>query len=96
MKTSFQARASVLARGPLRLVTAVALVRPTKSIMDVEVRSVKKKMKDKAFARAVKREDIISGTAQLGVEMDEHIALVIEAMQGVASELGLDGSAARG
>ena len=78
------------------LVTAVALVRPTKSIMDVEVRSVKKKMKDKAFARAVKREDIINGTAQLGVEMDEHIALVIEAMRGVASELGLDGSAAGG
>ena len=78
------------------LVTAVALVRPTKSIMDVEVRSVKKKMKDKAFARGVKREDIVNGTAQLGVEMDEHIALVIEAMQGVASELGLDGSAAGG
>ena len=74
------------------LITAVALVRPTKSIMDVEVRSVKKKMKDKAFARAVRREDVIKGTAQLGVDMDEHIALVIEAMQGVASELGLDGS----
>ena len=75
------------------LVTAVALVRPSKSIMDVEVRSVKKKLKDKAFARGVLREDIIKGTAQLGVDLDEHIALVIKAMQGVASELGLDGQA---
>ncbi len=76
------------------LVTAVALVRPTKSVMDVKVKSVKKKMKDKSFARGVLREDIINGTAQLGVEMDEHIATVIEAMQGVASELGLGPPAA--
>jgi putative nucleotidyltransferase with HDIG domain len=75
------------------LVTAVALVRPTKSLMDVQVSSVKKKMKDKAFARSVLREDIVNGTAQLGVDMNDHIALVIEAMQGVASELGLDGRA---
>ena len=71
------------------LVTAVALVRPSKSVMDVKVKSVKKKMKDKSFARGVLREDIINGTAQLGVDIDEHIATVIEAMQGVASELGL-------
>ena len=71
------------------LVTAVALVRPSKSVMDVKVKSVKKKMKDKSVARGVLREDIINGTAQLGVDIDEHIATVIEAMQGVASELGL-------
>lgn len=74
------------------LVTAVALVRPNKSVMEVEVKSVRKKMKDKAFARGVIREDIINGTAQLGVDMDEHIALVIQAMQGVAEELGLKGT----
>ena len=71
------------------LVTAEALVRPSKSVMDVKVKSVKKKMKDKSFAKGVLREDIINGSAQLGVDIDEHIATVIEAMQGVASELGL-------
>ena len=76
------------------LVTAVALVRPSKSVMDVKVKSVKKKMKDKSFARGVLREDIIKGTAQLGVDIDEHIATVIEAMQGVASDLGLGPPAA--
>ena len=74
------------------LVNAVALVQPTKSVMDVKVRSVKKKMKDKSFAKGVIREDIVNGTAQLGIDIDDHIATVIEAMQGVASELGLDGS----
>ena len=74
------------------LVNAVALVQPTKSVMDVKVRSVKKKMKDKSFAKGVIREDIVNGTAQLGFDIDEHIATVIEAMQGVASELRLDGS----
>ena len=74
------------------LINAVALVQPTKSVMDVKVRSVKKKLKDKSFARGVIREDITNGTAQLGVELDDHITTVIEAMQGVASELGLDGS----
>ncbi|MFQ5933989.1 MAG: HDIG domain-containing metalloprotein [Dehalococcoidia bacterium] len=78
------------------LVTAVALVRPTKSIMDVKVKSVKKKLKDKAFARGVIREDIYNGTEQLWVDMDQHIDTVIKALQGVASELGLDGSAVRG
>ena len=76
------------------LVTAVALVRPSKSVMDVKVKSVQKKMKDKSFARGVLREDIIKGTAQLGVDIDEHIATVIEAMQGVASDLGLGPPAA--
>ena len=74
------------------LVNAVALVQPTKSVMDVKVRSVRKKMKDKSFAKGVIREDIVNGTAQLGFDIDEHIATVIEAMQGVASDLGLDGS----
>ena len=55
------------------LVNAVALVQPTKSVMDVKVRSVKKKLKDKSFARGVIREDITNGTAQLGVELDDHI-----------------------
>ena len=77
------------------LVNAVALVQPTKNINDVKVRSVKKKLKDKSFARGVIREDIANGTAQLGVELDDHIATIIEAMQSVASELGLDGRLAR-
>ena len=67
------------------LVNAVALVQPTKSVMDLKVRSVRKKMKDKSFAKGVIREDIVNGTAQLGIDIDEHIATVIEAMQGVAS-----------
>jgi putative nucleotidyltransferase with HDIG domain len=70
-------------------IVAVALVRPSKSIMDVNVSSVKKKFKDKAFARAVSREDIYNGAEELGVELNEHIALVIESMQGIADELGL-------
>ena len=73
-------------------IVAVTLVRPTKSIMDVEVSSVRKKMKDKAFAAAVSREDIAKGADELGFPLDEHIASVIEAMQGVAAELGLAGS----
>ena len=69
--------------------TAVALVRPNKSIHGVEVSSVKKKMKDKAFARAIRREDIVNGAAELGVPLDEHIAFVVAAMQGISDELGL-------
>jgi putative nucleotidyltransferase with HDIG domain len=72
-------------------IVAVALVRPTKSIFDVEAPSVRKKMKDKAFARAVNREEIVRGAAELGVDLDEHITLVIQAMQGIANELGLQG-----
>ncbi len=68
---------------------AVALVRPSKSIMDVKVSSVKKKFKDKAFARGVKREDIFKGAEDLGIDLNEHIAFVIEAMKGIAKELGL-------
>ena len=73
------------------LITATALVRPTKNLMEVEARSVRKKMKDKAFARGVNREDVIEGAADLGVELDEHIAFVIGAMQSVAGSLGLAG-----
>jgi predicted hydrolase (HD superfamily) len=69
--------------------TACALVKPTKAIADVEVASVKKKMKDKAFARAVHREDIIQGAQELGVELDAHIGFCIEAMKKRAGEMGL-------
>ncbi|MCL6495124.1 MAG: HDIG domain-containing protein [Ignavibacterium sp.] len=69
--------------------TAVAYVRPSKSIDEVEVKSVKKKLKDKAFARAVNREDIIKGAEELGVELDEHIAFCIEAMKQNKELLGL-------
>jgi predicted hydrolase (HD superfamily) len=69
--------------------TACALVKPSKAIADVEVASVKKKMKDKAFARGVHREDIVQGAAELGVDLDAHIAFCIEAMKTRASELGL-------
>jgi putative nucleotidyltransferase with HDIG domain len=69
--------------------TAVAYVRTSKSIDEVEVKSVKKKLKDKAFARAVNREDIIKGAEELGVELDEHIAFCIEAMKQNKELLGL-------
>ncbi|MBI3969740.1 MAG: HDIG domain-containing protein [Chloroflexi bacterium] len=70
-------------------ITAVALVRPTKSLSDVEPSSVRKKMKDKAFARAVNREDIGNGAAELGVDLDEHIRFVTESLKPAAAELGL-------
>src|SRR5438270_13510183 len=70
-------------------ITASALVKPNKSLAEVEAKSVRKKMKDKAFARSVSREDIINGAADLGVELEEHIAFCIEAMKGIASDLGL-------
>ena len=70
-------------------ITAVALVKPSKSLAEVEAKSVRKKMKDKAFARSVSRDDIVNGAKELGVELDEHIAFCIEAMKGIAAELGL-------
>lgn len=73
-------------------ITAVALVRPTKSVLEVEVSSVKKKMKDKAFARQVSREDITRGAELLGISLDEHIANVLTAMKSAAQELGLAGT----
>ena len=72
-------------------VAAVALVRPSKSVQDVDVTSVKKKFKDKAFARAVHREQIFTGAEQLGVDLDEHIQVVIDAMKSSAAVLGLAG-----
>jgi len=74
-------------------IVAVALVRPTKSIHDVDVRAVKKKMKDKAFARAVNREDIVRGAEELGMPLDEVIAEVIAALKTDAHRLGLAGTA---
>ena|SRR6266542_3961701 len=71
-------------------ITAVTLVRPTKSLSDVEPASVRKKMKDKAFARAVNREDITNGAAELGVALDDMIATVRDALKPVAGELGLN------
>jgi putative nucleotidyltransferase with HDIG domain len=75
-------------------VVAVALVRPTKSIRDVDVRAVKKKMKDKAFARAVNREDISRGAEELGMPIDDVIRDVITALQADAHRLGLTGTSA--
>lgn len=69
--------------------TACALVKPTKAIADVEVAGVRKKMKDKAFARGVNREEVILGAAELGVELDAQIAFCLEAMKRRAGELGL-------
>lgn len=71
------------------LITAVALVRPTKKIEEVTVSSVKKKMKDKGFARQVSREEIIRGAEELGVDLDEHIENVLTAMKGIADILEL-------
>ena len=70
-------------------ITAVAYVRPSRSLAEVDVRAVRKKMKDKAFARAVRREDIVDGAALLEMDVDEHIAIVLEAMQAAHEELGL-------
>lgn len=72
-------------------ITATALVKPNKSLAEVDAKSVRKRMKDKAFARSVSRDDIINGAADLGVDLDEHITFCIEAMRAVAPELGLAG-----
>jgi len=74
------------------LITATALVRPTKSVHEVDARSVRKKMKDKAFARGVNRDDVINGAQELGIDLDEHISFVIAAMQARSAELGLAGT----
>ena len=73
------------------LITAAVLVRPDKSVANLEVRSLKKKFKDKAFARGVNREDVVRGADELGVELWEHVAFVLSAMQADAKTLGLDG-----
>ena len=76
-------------------ITAVALIKPGKSLAEVDTKSVRKRMKDKAFARKVNRDDIINGAADLGVDLDEHIAFCIEALKPIAGKLGLDGSAVK-
>ncbi len=73
------------------LIMAVALVRPSKNIMDVEVSSVKKKWKDKAFAAGANRQDIEKGAASLGIELNEHIRIVLEGLKDIAASLELDG-----
>ena len=78
------------------LVTATALVRPSKSVHEVDARSVRKKMKDKAFARGVNREDVVNGAGDLGVDLDWHIQFVIDAMRARADSLGLAGSPSGG
>jgi putative nucleotidyltransferase with HDIG domain len=78
------------------LVTASALVRPSRSVLDLEASSVKKKMKDKHFAKGVSRADVVQGAAELGVDLDEHIQFVIEAMRPVADSIGLKGAVAVG
>ncbi len=70
-------------------ITAVAYVRPNRELAEVKVKSVKKKMKDKAFARQVNRDDIINGAEELGIPLDEHIDFVIKAMQNISDKLGL-------
>jgi putative nucleotidyltransferase with HDIG domain len=74
--------------------TACSYVKPGRSIHEVEVKSVRKKMKDKAFARNVNRDDVVNGAAELGVDLDQHIEFCIKAMQERAADLGLAGSAA--
>ena len=74
------------------LITATALVRPSKSVHEVDAKSVRKKMKDKAFARGVNRDDVINGASELGVDLDEHIAFVVASMQARSTDLGLSGT----
>ncbi len=76
------------------LITAAVLVRPDKDIANLTLSSLKKKLKDKAFARGVNRDDVRRGAEELGVELDEHMQFVLSAMQGAAASLGLDGSLA--
>jgi predicted hydrolase (HD superfamily) len=73
------------------LITAATLVKPNKSLAEVDAPSIRRKMKDKAFARSVNRQDIISGAADLGIDLDQHITFCIEAMRGIAKELGFAG-----
>src|SRR5205807_199386 len=73
------------------LITAATLVKPSKNIADLDAGSVRRKIKDKAFARSVSREDIVSGATDLGIDLDEHITFCIAAMKGISGELGLAG-----
>ncbi len=76
-------------------VIAVALVKPNRTLAEVDAASVKRKMKDKAFAKGVRREDIVRGATELGIPLDDHIAAVIAALREIAPQLGLDGSGGR-
>ena len=76
--------------------TACAYVQPDRAIASVKVKSVRKKMKSKAFARTVNRDDIVAGAAEIGMDLDEHIAFVLDALVGVADDLGLAGGAGAG
>ena len=89
-RTSHLAKALFACDELAGFLTACALVKPSKAIADVETTSVKKKMKDKAFARSVHREDIVQGAAELGVDLDAHIGFCIEAMKRRAGDLGLE------
>lgn len=75
-------------------ITAVSLVKPGRSVHEVDTKSVRKKMKDKAFARSVSREDIVNGAAEMGIDLDQHIEFCVQAMQARAKVLGLAGSSA--
>ena len=90
-RTTLLARALYACDEITGMVTATALVRPTKSIIGLEVSSVRKKMKAKGFAAGVNRNDLVNGAAELGVDLDEHIAFVIQAMSSIADTLGLAG-----
>lgn len=90
-RTSLMAKALFAVDELTGLITATALVKPSRSVHDVDARSVLKKMKDKAFARGVNRDDVVGGAADLGVELEPHIAFVIRAMQGDAERIGLAG-----
>ena len=76
-------------------ITAVALIKPGKSLDEVDAKSVRKRMKDKAFARKVNRDDIVNGALDMGVDLENHITFCIEALKPIADKLGLDGSAAK-
>ena len=91
-RTSLMARALFAVDELSGLVTASVLVRPDKSIHNLEVKSVRKKMKDKAFARGVNRDDVILGAQELGIELEQHIANVVEGLRRASKELGLSGA----
>jgi putative nucleotidyltransferase with HDIG domain len=91
-RESLMARALFAVDELTGLVTATALVRPNRSVMEVDGRSVRKKMKDKGFAKGVNRDDVVQGAQELGVDLDEHIQFVVSAMQGAAVSLGLAGA----
>jgi putative nucleotidyltransferase with HDIG domain len=88
-RTSLMARTLFAVDELCGFLVACALVRPSKSLADLEVKSVKKKLKDKAFARGVNREEVVQGAEELGVPLDEHVRFVIEALRPVEGRLGL-------